>query len=80
MLHPRPAPTPQQYFPAPLAFAAPAPITPTAPQARPQAYLTAATSDTPSYYGDTAASHHVTTQGQQIQQLSPFEGPDHLHR
>lgn len=45
----------------------------------PQAHLTRAQCSSPqNWYPDLGASHHVTNVSQNIQQTTPFEGPDQI--
>ena len=44
----------------------------------PQAHLTSAQSSSQNWYPDSGASHHVTNVSQNIQQTTPFEGPDQI--
>ena len=49
------------------------------PQAPPQANLaTASSAPSNSWYPDSGASHHVINVSQNIQQLTPFKGPDQI--
>ncbi|XP_020237712.1 uncharacterized protein LOC109816943 [Cajanus cajan] len=66
ILGPRPHPTPQVHFTP----------TPTQPQAM---VASSSSSNNTTWYPDSGASNHVTNVSQNIQQFTPFEGPDQIH-